>query len=219
VVQVTEAVDFGDFGRLTPFSDCWGFDRGKPVDRAYIEEFLAENTDLIKGAVLEVGEPVYTRMFGGGRVDTSEVLAREARSGVTYTGDLEGFNALPADRFDCAIVTQTFQFIYDVSAAVRTLHRALRPGGALLTTVPGITRMGDSAYPDSPFFWGFTSASIARVVGDVFGETNVIVSFYGNILTATGFLYGLSASELALHDLAHRDPVYPVIVAARAVKE
>jgi SAM-dependent methyltransferase len=219
VVQVRETVDFGDLGRLTPFSDCWGFDRGQPVDRAYIEEFLAENAGLIKGDVLEVGEPLYTKMFGGVRVDASEVFEREAGPGVTYAGNLEASDALPVERFDCVIATQTFQFIYDVPTGVRSLHRALRPGGVLLATVPGITRMGDNAYPDSPFFWGFTSASVARLVGDVFGDANVVVSSYGNLLAATGFLYGLSASELARHDLAYRDSAYPVILAARAVKE
>ena len=44
-------------------------------------------------------------------------------------------------RFDCAIVTQTLQFVYDVRAALATLHRILAPGGVLLATVPGITKI------------------------------------------------------------------------------
>jgi SAM-dependent methyltransferase len=168
--------------------------------------------------VLEVGEPIYTTMFGSDRVKTSEVLARETGPGVTYAGGLADPNTMPPDRFDCAIVTQTLQFVYDVPAAVRSLHRALRSGGVLLATVPGISRMFDSGHPRDPWFWAFTPASVARLVGDVFGEANVVVSSYGNILAATGFLYGLSSSELAKQYLEHRDSNFPVIVAARAVK-
>ena len=35
---------------------------------------------------------------------------------------------IPDDSFDCAIVTQTLQFVYDVRAALATLHRILAPG-------------------------------------------------------------------------------------------
>src|SRR5689334_3710614 len=34
-------VRLGDLRRLTPISRNWGFDRGQPVDRYYIENFLA----------------------------------------------------------------------------------------------------------------------------------------------------------------------------------
>jgi hypothetical protein len=37
-------------------------------------------------------------------------------------------------------------------------------------------------------------------------------------LAAAGFLFGLAAEELTRGELAARDPRYPVIVAARAVK-
>src|SRR5690348_8634455 len=33
-------VNFGDLRRLKPISVVWGFDRGRPVDRYYIEQFL-----------------------------------------------------------------------------------------------------------------------------------------------------------------------------------
>jgi hypothetical protein len=34
-------VRFGDLDRLTPISRGWGFDRGAPIDRFYIERFMA----------------------------------------------------------------------------------------------------------------------------------------------------------------------------------
>ena len=36
-------VEFGDFGRVKPISSVFGLDRSEPIDRYYIESFLAEN--------------------------------------------------------------------------------------------------------------------------------------------------------------------------------
>ena len=61
-------VNFGDLQRLTPLSRAWSFDRGTPIDRYYVERFLAANAADVRGRVLEIGEDTYTRRFGGGRV-------------------------------------------------------------------------------------------------------------------------------------------------------
>jgi hypothetical protein len=54
--------------------------------------------------------------------------------------------------------------------------------------------------------------------GEVFGDANVEVESYGNVLAAAGFLYGLSASDLDSSELDARDPLYEVVVGLRAVK-
>ena len=38
-------VCFGDFGRTKPISNDYGFDRGKPLDRYYIEQTVEESPD------------------------------------------------------------------------------------------------------------------------------------------------------------------------------
>ncbi len=44
-------VDLGSLDRVTPVSNVWGFDRGRPADRYYIEGFLADyRTDVHKPA-------------------------------------------------------------------------------------------------------------------------------------------------------------------------
>ena len=67
-------VDFGHFRRLIPISKEWGFDRGLPIDRYYIERFLQRHAADIRGRVLEVGDNAYTRRFGGDRVTNSDVI-------------------------------------------------------------------------------------------------------------------------------------------------
>ena len=41
---------------VNPVSREFGFDRGTPIDRYYIEKFLGENADKIKGNILEIAE-------------------------------------------------------------------------------------------------------------------------------------------------------------------
>ena len=69
-----KSVRFGDLRRLHPISPNFGYDRGKPVDRRYIESFLSDNAGHIKGRVLEVADNAYTMRYGGARVVSSDVL-------------------------------------------------------------------------------------------------------------------------------------------------
>jgi SAM-dependent methyltransferase len=210
-------IDLGDLRQVEPISKKWGFDRGDPVDRHYIEGFLGAQSQAIAGCVLEIGEPLYTRMFGGSAVTESEILDVIGAPEATYTCRLEDGDEIPSDRFDCVVFTQTLQLIYDFRGALRTLHRVLKPGGTLLMTTPGITRISQEEYADG-WYWSFTPASIEKLLGELFDLDAVEVSGFGNVLSATGFLYGLAATELEERELDHVDPNYPVIIGAQAVK-
>src|SRR6185503_1474005 len=63
----TSVWDWGDLRRLRPVSRTFGYDRGLPVDRYYIESFLERNRRDIDGRTLEIGDDEYTRRFGGER--------------------------------------------------------------------------------------------------------------------------------------------------------
>jgi hypothetical protein len=116
-------VRFGSLRRLTPISREYGFDRGRPIDRHYIETFLARHAADVAGHVLEIKDDGYTRRFGGARVGKSDVLCLEADDPhATIVGDLVAAPQIPSASFDCAIVTQTLQFVYDVRAAIATEH-------------------------------------------------------------------------------------------------
>ena len=135
-------VRFGDFARTAPIDSYFGFGRGTPVDRFYIESFIARNCDDIAGRVLEIGEPTYSRRFGAERVTRQDVLhLRPGNPHATLVGDLTAADVLPRDSFDCIVLTQTLQFIYDFKAAIAQLHAALKPGGVILVTLPGISQI------------------------------------------------------------------------------
>ncbi len=213
------AVRFGSLRRLKPISSDWGFDRGTPIDRHYIERFLEEEAPRIRGRVLEIDTNDYTLRFGGDRVRKSDVLhIAEMGPGVTLVGDLTSADHLPSEAFDCIIVTQTLQLIYDVKAAITTIHRLLRPGGTALLTVPGMSPMTRDPDGEWGYYWGFTTLSARRLVGGIFGEDQVDVKSWGNVLSATAFLHGIAAGELRASELVHRDPSFELLVTVRAVR-
>src|SRR5215813_4804398 len=94
--------DFGSMRRLTPVSRVYGFDRGFPIDRYYIEGFLSDYSADILGHVLEIGDNTYTRKFGGDRVTRSDVLhAIEGNPKATMVADLTCAEHIPSGTFDC----------------------------------------------------------------------------------------------------------------------
>jgi SAM-dependent methyltransferase len=208
----------GDLRRLTPIDPNWGFERGTPIDRVYVERFIGARAADIRGRVLEIAAPDYASRYGA-RVDRVDVLmAKEGNPRATIVGDLADAPHIPDDAFDCAIVTQTLQFVYDVRAALATLHRILAPGGVLLATVPGITKISPPEDEEYGEWWHYTGRSALRLAEEAFGAGNVEVETFGNVLAAAGFLYGLAESDLAAEELAAHDPLYEVIVGVRAVK-
>jgi SAM-dependent methyltransferase len=212
-------VDFGDLRRLAPISKIWGADRGMPVDRHYIERFLDRYSADIRGRTLEVGTNTYTRKCGGDRVTQSDVLhVAEDHPHVTIIADLANGEGLPSEAFDCVILTQTLQVIYDVRSALRTVHRILVPGGCLLATLPGISKISRYDMDRWGYFWSFTTKSARRLLVEVFPDSNLQIEAHGNVLAAIAFLHGVSATELSDKELGHVDPDYEVLITVRALK-
>ncbi len=185
----------------------------------YVERFIGRSAADIRGRVLEIAAPDYTNRFGTGVEQVDILHAADGNPEATIVGDLAHAPHIPDDTFDCAIVTQTLQFVYDVRAALGTLHRILAPGGVLLATAPGITKISppeDEAYGE---WWHYTGRSLRRLAEEAFGPGNVEVESYGNVLAAAGFLYGLAASDLPSTALDAEDRLYEVVIGLRAVKQ
>lgn len=206
----------GTIRRTTPLSDHYGRDRGTPVDRYYIEQFVAAERAAVRGRVLEMLNRDYTERFGTD-VESSDVLdINPANSAATIVGDLASADAVPTNSFDCFILTQTLQYIYDVNAAVLHAHRILRPGGTLLCTVPVVSRI--DRFELESEYWRLTAAACLRLFGNVFPPRNVAVRARGNVLTAVAFLVGMAAEELSARELERDDPFFPIVVTVRATK-
>lgn len=200
-----------------PLSTEWGYDRGTPIDRYYIERFLAQHAADVRGRVLEVKNADYSRRYDRGvtRFDVLDIDTRNTQA--TIVADLTAADEVPANQFDCFILTQTLQFIYDTRAAITHAHRLLAPGGVLLATLPVTARLAPRYGLESEF-WRFTPASCRRLFGDVFGAANVDVESHGNVLVDMAFLQGAALEEIPREKLDVNDPYFPLIVTVRAVK-
>lgn len=211
---------FGSLRRLTPISRQFGFDRGKPIDRYYIENFLKTHTNDIRGRVLEVMNNSYTLEYGGDKVIRSDVLdIVETNPEATIIADLNDADHIPANSFDCIIFTQVLHLIYDVRSVLKTLYRILAPGGTLLITVPGITSISNADHFDGGNWrWSFTSVSIRDLWKETCGEGQLEVTAHGNILVAISFLQGLATEELRKKELDYKDPNYEVLLTIKISK-
>jgi len=206
--------------RLAPLSRKFGADRGLPIDRYYIERFLSRYSEDIRGCVLEVEDASYTRRFGGNRVIRSEVLhARSDNPAATIVGDLATGEAIPRNSFDCVILTQTLQFIYDLPSAILHTHAMLQRGGVLLATMPGISQISRYDMDRWGDYWRFTSLSARRLFEEIFGESHVSVEICGNLLTSTAFLCGLSTEDMRPAELDWCDEDYQMVITVRAVRQ
>jgi glycosyltransferase involved in cell wall biosynthesis len=210
---------FGDLRRLAPLSRDFGYDRGQPIDRYYIEKFLSSHQADISGHVLEIADDTYTRRFGEQRVTKSDILhAPPGNPSATIVGDLTSAENLPADTFDCLILTQTLQVIYDVPAALRNVYRILKPGGVALVTVPGISPVSRYDRERWGYYWSFTSQSAGKLFAEVFPPDRVTIQAHGNVLAAAAFLFGLATQELTREELDFHDPDYELVITIRAEK-
>lgn len=212
-------VDFGALRRLEPAGRKLGRDRGLPIDRHYVERFLAANAVSIRGRVLEIGDDRYTRQFGGDRVTGGDVLDINSDSShATIVADLTRADQIPSNRFDCIILTQTLPFIYGIRAAVAALHRILAPGGVVLAAVGGVAQIGTSKTDIRDDHWAFTTKSAQMLFEEAFPRDCISVDSFGNVLAATAFLHGLAAEDLHPTELEFRDPDYEFLITIKAVK-
>lgn len=212
-----DAVDLGDLRRTTPISPHWGSERGLPVDRHYIEQFLGKHSADVAGVVLEAREADYTRRFGGDRVTSSHVLDLDPDNPfATVITDLRNARNIPADQYDCIILTQVIHEIDDMPSAVAECARILRPGGVLLATFPCASRIAESGWDGD--FWRLTPAAARQLFVHSFPVDGLEIAAVGNVLVNTAFLYGLAAHELTPEEYDRHDPHHPSAVMIRAVK-
>jgi SAM-dependent methyltransferase len=198
---------FGDLGRTAPLTN-WGSQRGLPVDRWYIQDYLYNHSADVSGRVLEVKSDLYGSRLGASVVDVVDIDPTNPRA--TVIGDLCDPATLDQGRYDAAIVTQTLQLVSDPEAALRNVLRSLRLRGVLLITVPCLSRLvGDIDR------WRWTPAGFQQLVLQVAPvSASVEVVGLGNGLAGRAFLFGLAAEDVAPSALAVRDVDYPLIVGA-----
>jgi len=200
-----------------PINPGFGATEGTPIDRHYIEGFLAANAHLIAGRVLEIGDRAYTQRFGTD-VERSDVLNAVGSPEATWVGDLASCPQIPDNTYDCFIITQTLHYLYDMEAGVREICRILKPGGSVLCTVPGISQISRFDMDRWGDRWRLTSLSASELFATSFGSDDYEVATFGNAHAAVCFLQGVPVERVNKTRLAANEPDYQLIVTVRATK-
>ena len=196
--------------------DRYGYTRGRIADRRYIEQFLADNADVIAGRCLEIQNANYVKRFGGDRVVSADVLDIDPTNPfATIVGDLHSLTEVKSGTFDCVVLTSVLQFLRDPLAALGEAHRILAPGGTALVTVPTLPPLDFGSGEDR---WRFMPTGAREMHEAVFGAQNVSVVTFGNLVTAVARLTGLAEEDLPRRAFSFDDPIYPVVVGVRATK-
>jgi SAM-dependent methyltransferase len=205
---------WGNLHRREPFSRNFGFDRGTPIDRYYIDRFLQAHQHDVAGDVLEVLDDTYTRRFGDESARPHVVDFDADNPRATIIGDIADPATLPDEAFDCAVVTQTLQYLPSPAEGVAQLWRSLRPGGVLLVSVPLVAPLDEECLGDEQ--WRFTVAGLRSAMATVSPDASV--RGFGNLVAATAWLQGLAAEDLRPRDLNDDHPRFHIVAVARAVK-
>ena len=200
---------------LKPISRKFGFDRGTPIDRYWIQSFLKANSHLVQGHVLEITDSEYTTKFGSG-VTISDVLDIDPKNKkANIHADLRNLeNVIKNNTYDCIILTHVLGLINDYDSAIKECYRVLRPGGVILFTSSCL----GFGTPKEKIFWRFTKNSIEYIFKKQFKKNKVSVGTFGNVLAGQFFWVGMAQEDLSRPELEFNDPNYPCIVTAVATK-
>jgi SAM-dependent methyltransferase len=207
VTRGLERPSWGNLRRVKPLSETYGFDRGTPIDRYYVDKFLSARAALICGRILEIQTTDHARRYGTAAT-VMHTLDINAEFHPTYLCDLAAADIVPSGSYDCFLLPNTLCFLRDLEIALRQARRIVRPGGVILATVPTFVPLT----PDAADYW-HASADGWRVITDrVWPECDTRVESHGNCLAAAAAMYGVAVEELTAAELDATDPRYPVLV-------
>ena len=199
---------WGNLRRVVPFSTNFGFDRGTPVDRYYLHNFLERHRSLITGDVLEIQSGGYAQRYGQNvrRVDSVDI---NPQVHPTFLCDLaHSEHVVPSARYDCFLLPNTLQHLLDVESCLRHALRVVKPAGAIIASAAGFVPL----IPDGPDYWRFSAAGWIELLERIWTGCEIKVESHGNCLAAMGAMLGLAIEELTSAELDVSDPRYPVLI-------
>jgi SAM-dependent methyltransferase len=208
---------WGNLRRTRPFSETWGFERGTPVDRMYMERFLERHAGDVRGEALEVMNADYLHRYGGSRITRAHVVDIDPDNPLaTIVADLSEPGSLPADSFDVVVLTQTLQLVPDVRAALENVWTSMRPGGVLLVSVPTITPVDRTSRGFDR--WRFTVDGLRTVISQACPGAEIDAEAFGNASAGVAFLMGITMEEMKTRQVETFDPDVAILACARVRK-
>lgn len=204
--------------RVKPASVIFGFDRGTPVDRYYLNNYLKIKSEYIVGSVAEIGDNELSIRFGNRDIKSTVLVYGDSKGDNQMSCDLTKHETLPIEEFDTFICTQTLNFVYDFEKALEGIVKTIKPGGSLLLSVAGLSQISEYDMNRWGDYWRFTTLTVEKLLAKYFKVDTFEVVSFGNAYTASSFLYGISAEEISNSKLNYQDKNYQIIICAHAIK-
>jgi glycosyltransferase involved in cell wall biosynthesis/peptidoglycan/xylan/chitin deacetylase (PgdA/CDA1 family) len=190
------SLDWADLRTLTPL--------GNPASAAlrkyYTSRFVAPRRKDITGQVLS-DDPGLVRWLG---------------VNVTGVSSLAAAAAAAPHSFDCVLLTRIEDCPDDIRTLLAAVDRVLRPGGVLMTVFPCVEPFATAG--DGRDQWRFTESAVRRLLAERFPLDRFETESPGNVKTCVAALHGLDADQIDASSLNRRDPWFPLVICARAVK-
>jgi hypothetical protein len=199
---------WGNLRRARPFSSHFGFERGTPVDRFYLEAFLTEWQAAITGDVLEIQAPDYARRYGHalGRTESVDILPQHQPTWCCDLADAGGL--IPDAHYDCVLLPNTLSVLQRAEGCLQQAWRITRPGGVILATGALLMPLAG----DVPEYQRLTANGWRDVVARAWPGATPVVRSHGNMVAAIAAMLGLAYEELTVAELQADDPQYPVMI-------
>jgi len=205
-------VDWGSLRRAHPICKRFGFSRGTPIDRYYLDKFLSQVRDRVVGETVEIGGAKQNRdMYRLTNVSNYMTIDSEAHPYVDVVGDAHDSTLLAAESVDSILALNVLEHCADPWLVAKNMHRWLRTGGCAFCMVPNAQRVHN--FPRD--YW----RPLPDGVNWLFREFSSRELFqYGNPTSVVAAHLGIAAEELTQAELDAPHPDYPVATCIVATK-
>ncbi|WP_083733561.1 class I SAM-dependent methyltransferase [Actinomadura sp. CNU-125] len=204
VAPVLGRIDWGQLRRLTPICPAFGKSRGTPIDRHYLDQFIAEVRSQVSGEVVEIGGRDGNRdAYGFTKAARYRGMDIAADPEVSLLCDATDPASLPPECLDAVVAFNVLEHTARPWEVVANMWRWLRPGGTAYCMVPNAQRVHEA--PND--YWRPLPAALTAMFHD-WSERRV--RQYGNPLTVIASYMGVPAEELDAAELDAYHPEYPV---------
>ncbi|WP_071192531.1 methyltransferase domain-containing protein [Trichormus sp. NMC-1] len=208
----THTLNWGDLKKTVPICQAFGLTRGKPIDRYYLNKFIAEIYPQITGNILEIGGIPKDKDFYQVNPGSSyQIMNLEPGLGIDIVGDAHDVSIIKPESFDSIITFNVLEHCYAPWQVVENIYTWLKPGGKCFVMVPSAVRL--HATPMD--YWRPLPDAMAWMFRN-FSQKKLYV--YGNPISVIASYHGIATEELTTEELDAFHPDYPVATCIAAQK-
>lgn len=203
---------WGDLDQTSPICRDYGYSRGKPVDRYYLDQFITQIRENVRGETLEVGgRSANKEFYRFSRCESYRTMDLSTESGAELAADVHKSRAWKRSQFDTILAFNVLEHCARPWLVVENIHRWLRRGGMFYGIVP----LAQRVHRDPRDYWRFMPDALNMML-EVFER--VEIKTLGNVKACIASLAGIAAEELSAEELNRVDPNFPVVACISAEK-